>query len=129
MPAVMSNYLANSVANATLRNTSYTSPATVYVALYSTAPTASTSGTELTGNSYSRQTVTFSAPSAGSASSNVAVSFGPATGNNWATVKGMAIVDASSSGNILYFQSTTSQNVLIGKTLTYGSGNIVITIS
>jgi hypothetical protein len=125
----MSNYLANAMVNATLRNTSYTSPATVYVALYSTAPTASTSGTELTGNSYSRQSVTFSAPSAGSASSNVAVSFGPATGNNWATVRGMAIVDASSSGNILYFQTTTSQNVLIGKTLTYGSGNITITLT
>jgi hypothetical protein len=129
MPAIMSNYLANAMVNATLRNTSYTSPATVYVALYSTAPTASTSGTELTGNSYSRQSVTFSAPSAGSASSNVAVSFGPATGNNWATVRGMAIVDASSSGNILYFQTTTSQNVLIGKTLTYGSGNITITLT
>jgi hypothetical protein len=125
----MSNYLSNNLANATLRNTSYTSPATVYVALYSVAPTASTTGTELSGNSYSRQSVTFSAPSAGSASSNVAVSFGPATGNNWPTVKGMAIVDASSSGNILYFQTTTSQNVLIGKTLTYGSGNITITLT
>lgn len=125
----MSNYLANALANATLRNTSYTSPANVYVALYSTAPTANTAGTELSGNGYSRQSVTFSAPSAGAANSNVAVSFGPATGNNWLTVKGMAIVDASSSGNILYFQSTTSQNVLLGKTLTYGSGNITITIS
>jgi hypothetical protein len=129
MPAIMSNYLSNNLANATLRNTSYSSPANVYVALYSTAPTASTSGTELTGNSYSRQTVTFNAPSAGSASSNVAVSFGPATGNNWPTVKGMAIVDASSSGNILYFQTTTNQNVLIDKTLTYGSGNITITLT
>ena len=125
----MSNYLANAIVNATLRNTSYTSPSTVYVALYSTAPTANTSGTELTGNSYSRQSVTFSAPSAGSASSNVAVNFGPATGNNWLTVKGMAIVDASSTGNILYFQTTTSQNVLTGKTLTYGSGNITITLT
>lgn len=125
----MSNYLSNKLANATLRNTSYSSPAAVYVALYSTAPTASTAGTELSGNSYSRQSVTFSAPSAGSASSNVAVNFGPATGNNWLTVKGMAIVDASSTGNILYFQTTTSQNVLTGKTLTYGSGNITITLT
>lgn len=125
----MSNYLANALANATLRNTSYTSPGNVYVALYSTAPTASTTGTELSGNGYSRQSVTFSAPSAGAATSNVAVSFGPATGNNWLTVKGMAIVDASSSGNILYFQTTTNQNVLIDKTLTYGSGNITITLT
>jgi hypothetical protein len=129
MPAVMSNYLSNKLANATLRNTSYSSPAAVYVALYSTAPTASTAGTELSGNSYSRQSVTFSAPSAGSASSNVTVSFGPATGNNWPTSRAMAIVDAATGGNILYFQTTTSQNVLIGKTLTYESGNITITLS
>ena len=41
----ISNYLGNAVINATVRNTTYTSPATVYCALYSTAPTASTSGT------------------------------------------------------------------------------------
>ena len=125
----MSNYLANAIANATLRNTSYTSPANVYVALYSTAPTANTSGTELSGNGYSRQSVTFSAPSAGAASSNVAVTFGPATGNNWPGAKAFAITDASTAGNILYFTTITTQNVLVGKSLTYASGNITITIS
>ena len=64
----MSNYLANAVANAALRNTSYTSPSTVYAALYSTAPTPSTSGTELTGNGYARVSTTFTSPTNGASS-------------------------------------------------------------
>ena len=37
-----SEYLDNALLNATLTNTSYTSPATVYAALYSVAPTKTT---------------------------------------------------------------------------------------
>ena len=37
--AEMSNYLENALINATLRNTSYTTPTTVYVALYTSDPT------------------------------------------------------------------------------------------
>jgi hypothetical protein len=124
----MSNYLANQLANATVRNTSYTSPASVYAALYSVAPTASTSGTELTGNGYARQLTTFNAPSSGTASSNVAVTFGAASGNNWPTVTAIAIVDASTSGNILYFNTIPNRNVLIGDSLTIDSGQLSITI-
>lgn len=125
----MTNYLANQLANATVRNTGYTSPASVYTALYSVAPTASTSGTELTGNGYARQLTTFSAPSAGIAASNVAVTFGAATGNNWPTVKAVAIVDASTSGNILYFNTIPNRNVVIGDSLTFDSGSITISLT
>ena len=37
--SAMSNYLENALVNATLRNTTYTSPATVYVGLYTSDPT------------------------------------------------------------------------------------------
>lgn len=47
--AEMSNYLENALINATLRNTSYTSPATVYLALYTSDPTDADSGTEVSG--------------------------------------------------------------------------------
>ena len=123
----MSDDLANKVANATLRNQSYTSPATVYAALYSTAPTVSTAGTEITGNGYSRQSVTFSAPSAGLATSNVAVNWS-CTGNNWPVVVAFAITDASTSGNIMYFKSVSSRNVQVGDTLTLDSGDLTIDI-
>ena len=124
----MTNYLSNALANAVVRNTSYTSPATVYCALYSTPPTVSTSGTELSGSGYSRQAVTFNAPSAGTAASNVAVTFGPASAN-WTAAVAMGIVDASSSGNILYFKTIATQVVLSGASLVLGTGNITVTMS
>ena len=124
----ISNDLANKLANATVRNTSYTGPATVYVALYSVAPTASTSGTELSGSGYTRETVTFNAPSAGVVASNVAVSFGPATAN-WSPAVAMATVDASTGGNIMWFKSIATQIVKNGDTLDLDSGDITITIS
>lgn len=124
----MTNYLANAMANATIRNTAYTSPTSVYAALYSTAPTVSTSGTELTGNGYARQITTFSSPTAGLANSNVAVSF-TASGNAWPTVVAFGIVDNSTGGNLLYFKSIAGRNVKVGDTLTFDSGKISILIA
>ena len=49
MASQMSTYLQNAVINATLRNTAYTSPTTVYVGLFTTTVTAGGSGTEVTG--------------------------------------------------------------------------------
>ena len=54
----MSNYLENALINATLRDTTYTSPATVYVSLWTTDPTDAGSGTEVSGGSYARTAVT-----------------------------------------------------------------------
>jgi hypothetical protein len=124
----MTNYLANSIANAVLRNTTYTSPANVYASLYSVAPTANTAGTELTGNGYARQLTTFDVPAAGATVSNVAVSFGAASGNNWPTVVAFGIVDASTSGNILFYQPISARNIKIGDTLDIDSGAITIDI-
>lgn len=123
------HYNENAWLNATLRNVAYTSPANVYASLYSTAPTGNTTGTELTGNGYSRQLTTFSAASAGSITSNVAVTFGPATGNNWPTVVAIGITDASTSGNILYYETITNTNIRVGSSLKFASGAITITIT
>jgi hypothetical protein len=124
----ISNDLANKLANATVRNTSYTSPATVYCALYSVAPTASTSGTELSGSGYSRQAVTFSAPVAGVATSNVAVTFGPASAT-WSPAVAIATVDASTGGNIMWFKTIATQVVRSSNSLTIASGDITITLA
>lgn len=123
----MSDYLENKLLEAVVKNTAYTSPATVYVALYSTVPTDSTSGTELTGGNYSRQAVTFAAASSGTIASNAAVTFGTASAN-WSTITGLAIVDASTSGNILFYKSTAPRIVKSGDTLTIDSGDITITL-
>ena len=57
--AEMSNYLENALINATLRATTFTSPTTVYVGLYTSDPTDANSGTECSGGSYARKSATF----------------------------------------------------------------------
>lgn len=123
-----SNYLEDALLNATLTATTYTSPANVYVALYSTAPTESTSGTELTGNGYSRQLTTFSVTS-GVANSTSTTTF-TASGGDWLPAVAWGVVNASSSGNILYYNSLApAQTVLDGNDLVIGTGNIQITMN
>lgn len=99
--AEMSNYLENALINATLRNTSYTSPATVYLGLYTSDPTDADTGTEVTGNGYARQAITFGAPSDGVSTNSAAIEFPQATGS-WGTVAYVGIRDASTSGNLLF---------------------------
>ena len=99
--AEMSNYLENALINATLRNTGYTSPTTVYLALYTSDPTDADTGTEVTGNGYARQSITFGAPSNGVSTNSAAIEFPQATGS-WGTVAYIGIRDASTAGNLLF---------------------------
>lgn len=127
--ANFSNYLENALINATLRNTSYTSPTTVYVALYSTDPTDADTGTEISGGSYARTAVTFGAPSNGVSTNNADVTFPTATGS-WGTVTHVGIRDASTSGNLLYHSSlTTSKTVSSGDVFKISSGNLSVTLA
>ena len=80
--AEFSNYLENALINAVLRNTSYTSPTTVYVSLYTTDPTDAGSGTEVSGGSYARIAVTFGAPSNGVSTNSADVTF-PTCTSSW----------------------------------------------
>ena len=99
--AEMSNYLENALINGTLRATTYTAPTTVYVGLYTTDPTDANTGTEVSGGSYSRTAVTFGAPSNGVSLNSAAVEF-PQASSSWGTVGWIGILDASTSGNLLY---------------------------
>ena len=74
--AEISNFLENAIINATLRNTTYTSPATVYVGLFTSDPTDAGSGTEVSGGSYARTAVTFGAPSNGTSTNSAALKNG-----------------------------------------------------
>ena len=99
--AEMSNYLENALINVTLRNTSYTTPTTVYLGLYTSDPTDADTGTEVTGNAYVRQSITFGAPSDGVSTNSAAIEFPQATGS-WGTVAYIGIRDASTAGNLLF---------------------------
>jgi len=99
--AEMSNYLENALINVTLRNTAYTTPTTVYLALYTSDPTDADTGTEVSGGSYARQSITFGAPSNGVSTNSAAIEFPQCTAS-WGTVTHVGIRDASTAGNLLY---------------------------
>ena len=125
----MSNYLENALINATLRNTSYTSVATIYVALYTTDPTDADTGTEVTGGSYARTAATFAAPSNGVSLSSADVTF-PTCTAGWGTVTHIGLRDASTAGNLLYHTPLdTSKTIDTGDIFKISSGNLSVTLA
>jgi hypothetical protein len=127
--AAMSNYLENAVINAVLRNTTYTSPATVYVALFTTDPTDANTGTECTGASYVRKAMTFGAPSNGVTSNSSAVEFDQAT-TSWGTITHMGLYDASTSGNLLFHGALTASKVIdTGDVFKFASTALAVTLA
>lgn len=127
--AEMSNFLEDALINATLRNTSYTSPATVYVGLYTSDPTDANTGTEVSGGSYARTAVTFGAPSNGVSTNSAAVEFPAATGS-WGTVGWIGILDASTSGNLLYHTALdASKTIASGDIFKIAIGNLSVTLA
>ena len=127
--AEFSNYLENALINAVLRNTSYTSPTTVYVALYTTDPTDADTGTEVSGNAYARQSVTFSSPSNGSTSNSLAVEFPQATGS-WGTVSYIGLRDALSGGNLLFHTALdASKTISTGDVFRIAAGSLTVTLT
>lgn len=123
----MSDYLENKLVDTFLRGQSYTMPTTVYVALATSTGSDSACGTEVSGGSYARVSVTSSlanwagTQSAGSTvastgtggttSNNNAITFASPTAN-WGTISEVCIFDASTSGNLLFRTAlTTSKTV------------------
>jgi hypothetical protein len=124
----MSNYLENALINATLRNTSYTSPAAVYVGLYTSDPGEGNTGTEVSGGSYARTAVTFGSPSNGVSTNSASVTFPTATGT-WGTVTHVGILDATTSGNLLYYTALdASKSIASGDVFTISTGNLSVTL-
>lgn len=126
--AEMSNYLENAMINAVLRATSYTSPANVYVALYTTDPTDADTGNEVSGGSYQRTAVTFGAPSNGVTTNSANVTFPTATGS-WGTVTHIGLLDAQTSGNLLFHTALdVSKTISSGDIFTISTGNLSVTL-
>lgn len=121
------DYLENKILDHVLRNTAYTSPTTVYVALCTSTPTDSAAGTEVSGGSYARTAASFSAASSGATANDSAVTFPTATGS-WGTITHFEIWDASTSGNRLYWGAlTTSKTPTSGDIVSFPIGDLDVT--
>ena len=125
----MSNYLENALINGTLRATNYTAPSTVYLALYTTDPTDADTGTEVSGGSYARQSITFGAPSNGVSTNSADITFPTATGS-WGTVGWVGIRDNSTGGNLLYHSPLdASKTIASGDIFKVSTGNLSVTLA
>jgi hypothetical protein len=103
----------------------------LYVALYTTAPTDSTSGTECNYTGYARVAVARSAGgwtiSGNNASNTSVITFDPCTaGSN--TVIAYGILTASSAGDLLFWGDTASLAVSNGITPEFAAGALDINV-
>ena len=121
------DYLENKLLAHTFSNTAYTSPSTVYVALYTVAPTDSTTGTEVTGGAYARQSASFTTTA--SATTNASAIEYPTATAGYGTVVAVAVLDASSGGNMLAFASLdASKTIATGDVFRIPAGDLDITL-
>ena len=125
--SAMSDYLELKFLDHFTGTASTAAPSAVYLGLSTGSMADDNSGTELSGNNYSRKAITFASAASGSISTNAAVEFDAATGS-WGTVSHWAIYDASSGGNQLFHGAfTTGKAIGSGDILKVASGSLTIT--
>jgi len=135
-----SNYLENKVLDHVLRNTAYTQPSGLYLALFNNTSTNTaanleagtlTDETSTSGTAYTRKAVTFAAASSGTAATSATVTFDAATAS-WGTITHVAVMDGGTAGagNVLFWGAvTTSKTIDTGDTFQITSGNLTISLA
>lgn len=129
-------YLSQTMLNWIFNGSAWTQPGHMYLALYTVAPTVSTTGTEATGSGYARVSITSNSTNwpviSGSTTTienGVAQTFPTATGN-WSSSSNMTdagLLDASTSGNLYYWGDlTTAKPVLNGDTASFAIDALTI---
>jgi len=126
--SAFSDYLENKVLLHVFGASAYSMPSTLYLALYTSDPGDDNSGTECSGTSYARQTITFSVVT-DTASNNAAVEF-PTAGSNWGTITHVGILDALTGGNLLAHGALTASKVVnSGDVFRVPNGDLDITLA
>jgi hypothetical protein len=131
-----SNYLENKVLDHVLTATAYSQPSGRHLALFTNTSTnaaanleAGTLTDEVSGGSYARQSVAFAAASNGTSATNATVTF-PAASANWGTITHVAVMDAATAGNVLFWGAvTTAKTIETGDTFQVTSGNLTVSLA
>lgn len=133
--SALSDYLENALIEHIFRNTSYTRPANIYVALFTAAPSDSGGGTEVSGGSYARQAIATGASSgwaavSGGATENSATLTFPTATANWGTITHVGLFDASSAGNLLFHGAlTASKTINSGDIFRFNAGDLDVSLA
>lgn len=124
-----SDYLEAKVLDHTTGKTAYTMPS-VWVGLFTAAPSDAGGGTEVTGGSYARKSTAgsdWAAATGGSTSNAATITFVTATGS-WGTVTHFGLFDAATAGNLLRWAAVTTPKAIgVGDVASFPVGNLVIT--
>ncbi len=126
-----SDYLEDKVLDHVFGGNAYSAPGTLYVALYTVAPSDTGGGTEVSGGAYARQTGAFtvSGTNPTPATNSAAIEYPTATAN-YGTVVAVGILDASSSGNLLAYSTLDSSKVVSsGDVFRFNAGDLDITLA
>ncbi len=128
------DYLEGKIVDASLRGIAFPTITNIYVGLASASPTEAGAFNEVTGTSYARvavaaSTAQWSAHGATGPASNVnAITF-PQAGGSWGTASHAFIADASSGGNLLYYQAlSASKAIAANDTFEIAAGDFDISL-
>ena len=126
------DYTESLVLNWLFTTNSATRPTAWYVGLFTSAPSDTGGGTEVSGSAYARKatgTITVSG-TATTATNSAAIEFAAASGGNWGTIGWAAVFDASSGGNMLAWAPlTTSRTINDGDVFRIPAGSLTITLT
>lgn len=138
MAGSLSDYAENKVLAHSVGKTAWAMPSTVYVALYTQTPTENTNGVEVPtlqatmSTGYARLLTSpssWSEPSGGELSNAQTFSFGAAA-TTWGQVEGVAILDAATSGNVIWYGAFSSpRTVVAGEKLIFDPGAFVLSLT
>ncbi|NRA42732.1 MAG: hypothetical protein HRU21_10575 [Pseudomonadales bacterium] len=99
---------------------------TYLLGFYLSDPTDSTTGAEVTGGSYARQSITVSRSGNTLVNTNT-ITFPEATAD-WGTIVAFALIDSVSGEQVMYGPLTPSKAVVTGETLTIKPGQFIQTV-
>ena len=130
MAGSFSDYLEDKLLKHVFTNTAYTSPTTIYVGLFTVAPSDTGGGTEVSGGSYARKSASFTVSGTSTLATNSASIEFDAASASWGTIVAVALFDAVTTGNMLAWADlTASKTIDTGDVLRIPSGDLDITLT
>jgi hypothetical protein len=140
----ISDYLENKLIDVVLRGTAFSesAPASLYVALFTSACGDTAGGTEVTGGSYVRVAIArsvsawkstngatsgVSSGTSGASTNGGVINFGTTTAS-WGTVTHWGLYDASSAGNFWICGTLTSQVIPSGAAVQFNADALSLTV-
>lgn len=133
MAGSFTDYLEDKVLKHVFTNTAYTAPTTLYIGLFTVAPTDAGGGTEVStaGTNYARQSMAFtvSGTNPTQAANTAAVEWGTAA-SSWGTIVAAAVFDAASGGNMLAWGDlTANKTISAGDVFRFPISNFTVTLA